>query len=120
MAQTPATTFSEDGAIDYTPTSAVTGGDVVVVGSVVAVATSDIAANKLGSLAVDGVFKVPKITGAIAAGALVYWDPTGNPVTGTAGSGAATGTIGTLKQMGYAALAAASGDSYVYVLLSRA
>ena len=38
MAQTAATYYSDDDSIDYTPTSAVTGGDVVVLGSIVGVA----------------------------------------------------------------------------------
>lgn len=113
MAQTPALLYSDDSAIDYTPGSAVTGGDVVVQGNVVGIAAVDIAANALGSLTVEGIFKVPKITGAITAGAPVYWNTTADPVTGTAGTGAAqaTPTGGTL--MGYCATAAASGDSYV-------
>ena len=119
MAQTPATRYSADGAIDYTPSSAVVGGDVVVLGSLVGVAEVDIAANAKGSLAVCGVFKVPKITGAIAVGAPIYWDPAGDPVSGEAGTGAATGTAGALELMGYASLAAASGDTTVQVLLAR-
>ena len=75
MAQVPATRYqSTDGAIDYTPGSAVTAGDVIVLGSVVAIATQDIAASVLGSLALEGVFKVPKITGANAVGTLIYWN----------------------------------------------
>ena len=120
MAQTAATMYSDDGAIDYTPTSAVTAGDVVVLGSIVGVAVTDIAANAKGALVIDGVFKVPKITGAITVGSKIYWDPAGSPVTGDASSGAATTTAGSLKVMGYAVAAAASGDSYVYVDLQRA
>ena len=71
-------TFRHDGAaIDYTPGSAVSAGDVVVQGELVGVAKLDIAANALGALAVEGVFDFPKATGvgtAIAAGANVYWD----------------------------------------------
>lgn len=120
MAQVPATRHSSPGgAIDYTPGSAVTAGDVLVLGDVVAVATQDIAANALGALEVSGVFKVPKITGALTVGVLVYWDPAGDPVSGDAGTGAATGTAGALKRMGYAALAAGANDAFVYVLLSR-
>lgn len=120
MAQTAATFYSADDGIDYTPGSAVTAGDVIVLGSIVAVAIDDIAANQKGSLQIDGIFKVPKITGAITVGSKIYWDPAGTPVTGDASSGAATTTAGSLKVMGYAVLAAASGDSYVYVDLQRA
>ena len=64
-------------SIDYTPGSAVTAGDVVVQEELVGVAKLDIAANKLGALAVVGVFDFPKTAGvgeAIAAGSKVYWD----------------------------------------------
>lgn len=70
-------TFSHSGnAVDYTPGSAVTAGDVVVQGDLVGVANSDIAANALGALAVEGVFDFAKASGdgGITAGALVYWD----------------------------------------------
>lgn len=121
MAQVPAVRHqSTADAIDYTPGSAVTAGNVVVLGSVVAIATQDIAANELGSLALEGVFSVPKITGALTVGVPIYWDPAGNPVGGTAGSGAATGTAGSLKKMGYVAAAAASGDATVKVILRQA
>lgn len=119
MAQTPANRLQDCDQLDYTPSSAVTAGDVVVLGDLVAVAERDIAANEMGSLALNGTFTVPKITGAITVGAKIYWDPAGNPVSGTAGSGAATVTAGTLKLMGYAALAAASGASTVRTVLSR-
>ncbi len=64
-------------AIDYTPGSDVSAGDVVVQQELVGVAKLDIPANTLGALAVTGVFDFPKATGvdtAIAAGKNVYWD----------------------------------------------
>jgi predicted RecA/RadA family phage recombinase len=70
--------FSHDGnAVDYTPSSDIAAGDVVVQGDLVGVARTPIAANSPGSLAVTGVFDFPKVTGAssgIAAGTKVYWD----------------------------------------------
>ena len=70
--------FIHDGkAIDYTPSTAVSAGDVVVQGDLIGIAKLDIAANTLGALAVQGVFDVPKTAGvdeAIAAGAKVYFD----------------------------------------------
>jgi len=44
-------------SIDYTPTGAVTAGDVVVQGLILGVACNDIAANELGSLTIEGVFR---------------------------------------------------------------
>ena len=121
MAQVPATRYQSTGCtIDYTPGSAVTAGDVIVLGSVVGIATQDIASGVKGSLALDGVFLVPKITGVNAVGTPIYWNPAGDPVGGAAGTGAATSTAGELKQMGYVADASLSADTHVQVVLSRA
>ena len=69
---------------DYTPGSAVTAGDVVVVDEVPCVAHSDIAASDLGALAVGGgVYQVTG-DGALSAGAKVYWDDSEDKVTETA------------------------------------
>jgi predicted RecA/RadA family phage recombinase len=118
--QTP-TVFVQDGeAIDYTPVAAVYAGDVVLLGDIPAIAKTDIAANKLGALATEGIFAAPKITGAVTVGAAVYWSATADPVGGTAGTGAATTVQLNNKLMGYAILAAASGDATVLVKLGAA
>ena len=109
--------YVQDGdAIDYTPSSAVVAGQVVVQNDIVGVAVRPIAANELGALAVEGVFDVVKATGAVNAGAKVYWDADGNPVGGVAGTGAATTTDSGNTYMGRAAIAAASGDATVRVV----
>jgi predicted RecA/RadA family phage recombinase len=99
--------------VDYTPGSAVSAGDVAFQKLLCGVAPLDIAASTLGALAIEGVFKAPKITGAIAAGDTISWNATGDPVVGTAGTGAAN-TSGIGKPLGVAILAAASGDEFVY------
>jgi predicted RecA/RadA family phage recombinase len=103
-------TFVHEGcAIDYMPGSAVAAGDVVVQGELVGVARSPIAANTLGSLAVQGVFDFAKATGngtAISAGANCYWDVTNNVATTTA-----TGN----KLIGKCIKAAADADATVRV-----
>jgi predicted RecA/RadA family phage recombinase len=60
--------------IEHTPVAAVAAGAVVVVGTIVAVATHAIAAGKRGTL--DPMFQgtFPKGSGEITAGAVVYWD----------------------------------------------
>jgi predicted RecA/RadA family phage recombinase len=93
----------------------VAAGQVVVQNSLVGVANKPIAANTLGALAIEGVFDVVKVTGAVNAGAAVYWDAAGNPVGGSAGTGAATTTAGGNTFMGKAALAALSDDTTVRV-----
>lgn len=94
--------------LDYTPSSAVAAGDVVVLGSLVTVADRAIAANALGAVAVEGVFSFPKPTGAgtaYAQGSKVYWYQD-QMVTGATGTAA-----------GYVAKAPATGDATVDVLL---
>lgn len=119
MAQTPALTYSTDGAIDYTPASAVTGGDVVVLNGIVGVACADIAANNKGSLQTKGLFKLPKTTAAMVRGLPVHWDPTGSPDSGDASSGAAN-QLGVGTYAGLLAETAASGDDYAIVDLNAA
>lgn len=119
MAQVPALTYSDDCAIDYTPAAAVTGGDVVVLNGIVGIAITDIAANDKGALAVEGIFKVPKTTAAQVRGYPVYWNSTGDPDSGTAGTGAAN-QLGVGVFMGIAVEATASGDDYTIVELNRA
>lgn len=63
--------------LDYTNTTGATilSGAVVAVGQILGVALKDIANNATGSVAVDGVFAVPKVSGAvIAAGESLTWD----------------------------------------------
>lgn len=118
MAQVPAQRFSDAGQIDYTPAAAVTAGDVVVVGGIAGIPANDIAANALGAIQTRGVFKVPKTTAAWTVGLAVYWNATGDPDGGTAGTGAAN-QLGVGVFMGSAILAAASGDDYGNVDLNQ-
>jgi len=97
--------------IDYTPGSAIAAGDVVVQGDLVGVAKGDIAAGKLGAIAMTGVFDFAKNTGvAYSVGTILYWDDTNNVVTTTASGN---------KQLGKVVRAAASADTTVRVRLSQ-
>lgn len=98
------------GAIDYTPATAVAAGDVVVIGSLVGVAKLDIPANTTGALALTGVYKVSKGTGAITAGTVLYWNKSSKQVV-TSGSD--------LPVFGIAVADAASGDATVLVRLNH-
>lgn len=119
MAQTAVLTYQSEGdAVDYTPGSAVAAGAVVVIGTFPLVATSAIAANKKGALAAKGVFKFPKTTDTFTAGDAVYWDADGTPVTGDSLSGAADSSSATGELIGWATEDAATGDSYVVVMLN--
>lgn len=55
--------------------SAITAGSVVKMGNILGVALVDIANAATGSVQIDGVFDVPKVTGAvIAQGESLTWD----------------------------------------------
>ena len=85
-----ATYVQRGDAIDYTPAEEVSAGTVVVRGELAGVAKLDIPANTLGSLAVSGVFDLPKATGSesgIAAGSKLYWDDTAKVATEDAAAG---------------------------------
>jgi predicted RecA/RadA family phage recombinase len=67
--------YVQDGKLlDHTPGSAVAAGEVVVIGAIIGVAPRPIAANALGTLAVEGVFEMPVATGATGAqGSAINW-----------------------------------------------
>jgi predicted RecA/RadA family phage recombinase len=108
--------FIHDGkSIDFTPSSAVAAGDVVVRGDLVGIAKLDIASGVLGALAVTGVFDLPKATGsgsAIAAGSAVFWDAAEQVAKTDDESGAN-------KSLGKTVAAAGDDDAIVRVRLSQ-
>ena len=124
MAQVPATVYQVEGdELDYTPPStAVSAGDVVVIGAIPMIAKSDIAVGELGALSIGGVYKVPKDTSTFSPGDAVYWNPTGSPVGGLASSGACTSTASGTYLMGLAAPAATglTGDALLLVVMTSA
>ena len=71
-----ADTFVSDGnVIQYTAGSTITAGAVVKIGQTLGVALVDIANGATGSVALRGVFSVPKVSGAvIAQGERLVWD----------------------------------------------
>lgn len=71
------TTYVNEGTVvDYTNAgSALSSGDVVVIGQQIGVCVVDIANGATGSVALQGVFTVPKVSAAvIAQGESVIWD----------------------------------------------
>jgi len=109
-------TFVQDGSsVDYTPGADVAAGAVVVQGDLIGIARTPIASGVLGSLAVAGVFDLPKATGAstaIAAGASVYWDVAEQVAKTDSESGAN-------KLLGKVVKAAGDDDATVRVRLSQ-
>ena len=107
--------------LTYTVPSATTivPGQLLIIGGLNGVAQTGGTAGDKISVALVGVYELPKATGAIAQGALVYWNATGNPVVGAAGSGAVTTTASTNTLIGTAYVAADSGAPLVQVRLNN-
>jgi predicted RecA/RadA family phage recombinase len=108
-----ATLVHQGRTIDYTPSVAKTAGTVVEQSQLIGVVVTDIAANALGALAVEGVFDFPKTAGsntAIAVGDKVYWDD-GNTV--------ATETTSGTIYLGKCVAAADDDDTTVRVKMNQ-
>ena len=75
---------------DYRPGADRATGQVQLFGRRVTIVSKaiDHSDKPLGTVSMEGIWDVPQVAGVIAAGTLVYWNPTGNPVGGTAGEGA--------------------------------
>jgi len=112
---TTASYVQQGASIDYTPSGAVSAGDVVVLRDLIGIAKLDIAASALGALAIEGVFDVAKdddaTTGTIfALGQGVYWDATNEQATPEPAG---------MKYMGIAVAAAAKTAATVRVSLQQ-
>jgi predicted RecA/RadA family phage recombinase len=88
--------------------TAILSGSLVIFGVLFGIAVTDIAIGETGAVELQGVFELPKATGAITQGAKVYWDATAGKITTTASTNTAIGA---------ASEAALSGDATVKVLL---
>jgi len=102
--------YQKPGMIDYknATEAAIEANTIIVLGSRIGVAGCSIAVGEIGTLHVEGIFKMPKTGGAINAGAEVYFD--GSGITGTSGEGT--------TKAGFAAAAAAANDTEVLVALN--
>ena len=101
--------FIHDGkSIDFLSATDVPAGSVIVQGSLVGVTKLDIKAERLGALAVVGVFDIAKGNVAVPLGSKVYWDATAKQAVLTA-----TGNA----PLGVAVLEAAAEDAVVRVRL---
>ena len=110
-------TFVHEGrAVDFVPAADVANGDVVVIGELVGIALGAVATGQVGSMALDGVYDLPKAIGAgtaLAAGTKVNWDATAKVVTTAAGGGGVNKFVGkTLNAVGV-------NDATVRVRLSQ-
>jgi predicted RecA/RadA family phage recombinase len=112
-------TVSDGNVMSFVAGANYEAGDVVVVGSIVGVALADVDSGDTGTMAVAGERTVLAATAAINLGAAVYWDADGDPVGGTAGTGAATATSAGNILMGHAVAAKDAAAGSVKVLLGR-
>ena len=126
MAQTPCIYRGQGASLDYLASADKLDGEIVLVGSRALIVDKaiDYSENPKGTVVSRGLWDIPQKAETIAAGTKVYWDSTGDPVTGTAGSGAATATAGSNKLIGIAAPVQTNGtatsaatDTYVRVLV---
>lgn len=102
--------------IKFTAGAAITSGMIVKVGSLFGVAVADVANGEEGTLAMKGVFELPKTAGAgtaIAVGTEAYFD------TSAAATGAVSGDDESAANplCGYAIEAAADGDTTAKIKL---
>ena len=106
--------FKQTGdAIDYHPTVDVAAGSVVALGDLVGITRQDIKAGALGSLALTGIFTIPKWPGAVPVGAKIYWDGEAASVTATNDDG------NPLPYVGKSIAIAEHADTTITVRLSQ-
>jgi predicted RecA/RadA family phage recombinase len=102
--------------VKFTAGATITSGMLVKVGSLFGVSVTDVANGAEGTLALKGVFKLPKTTGAgtaIAVGGPAYFD------TSEAAAGKVSGDPETAANplCGYAVEATVDGDAFALVKL---
>lgn len=91
-----ATNYVQPGdVIQYTAGADISSGAVVKIGNILGVALADIANGSTGSVAIRGVFTVPKVSGAvIAQGESLTWDVSAASGAGEFDDNAATPATG--------------------------
>ncbi len=93
------------------PAGGVTSGQLVVIGSLIGVASTTQAAGANVEIATSGVYELPKVAAdAIVAGDKLYWDAGQAKLTKTAGTGSK-------PLVGVAVKAAGAGAATVYCKL---
>lgn len=103
----------EGDVLNYTNASGstISSGAALLIGTWLGVALADIANTATGSVAIEGVFTVAKLsTDVVAQGALLYWDNTNKRLTTTASGN---------TQVGHAFAAAGNGATTVQIKLNQ-
>lgn len=107
--------YVQDGKyIEFTAGATITSGQLVQVGDLHGVAVTDVANGATGVMALEGVFTLPKLTGAAGDATTA-----GGPVYFSSGSVSGTDSSGTRKKVGYALAVAAQAATTVRVLLDN-
>ncbi len=108
-------TFVQNGDyIEFTAGATITSGQLVQVGSLHGVSITDVANGAKGTLALTGVFTLPKLTAASADACTA-----GGPVYFSSGSVSGSDSSGTRKLVGYSLAAAAQAATTVQVRLGN-
>ena len=100
--------------IEFTAGATITSGQLVQVGSIHGVSITDVANGAKGTLALQGVFTLPKLTAAAGDACTA-----GGPVYFSSGSVSGTDSSGTRKLVGYSLAAAAQAATTVQVRLGN-
>ena len=100
--------------IEFTAGADVTSGQLVQGGDLHGVSMTAVANGAKGILALEGVFTLPKLTGAAGDATTA-----GGPVYFSSGSVSGSDSSGTRKKVGYALAVAAQAATTVQVLLDN-
>lgn len=101
--------IQEGEVLPFAAPYAVASGGGALIGGVFGVSVNALANGEVGSFELEGVFSLPKATGAATVGAKAYWDNTNKNVTATVGSNTLIGVF---------VAAYASGDTLAQVRLN--
>lgn len=102
--------IQEGDVIEVTVAADIESGAGIKLGSLIGVTLGKALNGETARVKLNGVFELPKATGALTVGALVYWDDTAKNVTTTSSGN---------TLMGKAFAAAASGDTTGIVRLTN-
>lgn len=106
--------------LTYTNTTGadILSGSPVVIGALLGVALVDINDDLSGSVAIEGVYELPKGSVTITQGVKLYWDADSIPVGGSTGTGALTTTATDNAYAGVAMAAAVEAAATVQIKLN--
>jgi len=99
--------IQEGNVLPHLAAAVIASGAVVLMGKRIGIAVGDMAIGETGSVSMEGVFTVAKLsTDVVGQGDLLYWDAANSRMTTTAGA---------LTLAGYAAAPAGSGVTTVEI-----